>query len=91
MHFGCSYPPPEPKEQYYYQTFTADELIKLGIFTALSPGLYTLPPATPEPATITGDLAAAEAAPGDQLSLDTEAAEVGEPPNTCEGLFILGL
>ena len=88
MHFPCSYPPPEPKEQYYYQTFTADELIKLGIFTSLSPSLYTLPP---EPATITGDLATAEAAPGDQLSLDTEAVEVGEPPNTCEGLFILGL
>ena len=87
MRFPCSYPPPEPKEQYYYQTFTADELIKLGIFTSLSPSLYTLP----EPATITGDLATAEAAPGDQLSLDTEATEVGEPPNTCEGLFILGL
>ena len=86
MRFPCSYPPPEPKEQYYYQTFTADELIKLGIFTSLSPSLYTLPPAT-----ITGDLATAEAAPGDQLSLDTEAVEVGEPPNTCEGLFILGL
>ena len=89
MRFPCSYPPPEPKEQYYYQTFTADELIKLGIFTSLSPSLYTLPPT--EPATITGDLATAEAAPGDQLSLDTEAVEVGEPPNTCEGLFILGL
>ena len=69
----------EPSEQYYYKTFTADELVKLGIFTYDSPSLY-------EPPTITGDL---EPEPSNNIT-EPEPEEF-QPPNTCEGVFILGL
>ena len=69
----------EPSDQYYYKTFTADELVKLGIFTYDSPSLY-------EPPMITGDL---EPEPSNNIT-EPEPEEY-EPPNTCEGVFILGL
>ena len=69
----------EPSEQFYYKTFTADELVKLGIFTYDSPSLY-------EPPMITGDLE-----PEPSNSITEPEPEEYEPPSTCEGLFILGL
>jgi len=69
----------EPSEQFYYKTFTADELVKLGIFTYDSPSLY-------EPPTITGDLD-----PEPSNNITEQEPEEFEPPNTCEGVFILGL
>jgi len=71
----------EPSEQFYYKTFTADELVKLGIFTYDSPSLYE-----PEPPTITGDLD-----PEPSNIITEQESEEFEPPNTCEGVFILGL
>lgn len=79
--------PPEPLQHFYYKTFTAEELIKLGIFTELSASTFVPPPLVTE--TITGDLDP----PLDNQKIATEepSEECIEPPNSLEGVFILGL
>jgi len=87
-------PPPtnqplEPNEEYYYKTFTAEELIKLGVFTEASPSTFV-------PPLITGDLepdAENQALTDQPLDFDeqTHGDPEVEPPNSLEGVFILGL
>lgn len=83
-------PPPmqpfEPNEEYFYKTFTAEELIKLGVFTEATPSLFV-------PPLITGDLDSDVENPALALTdqpLD-EAPNELEPPNSLDGVFILGL
>jgi len=79
--------PPEPLQHFYYKTFTAEELIKLGIFTELSASTFVPPPLVE---TITGDL---DPRPEENKKITNEepGEESTEPPNTLEGVFILGL
>ena len=79
--------PPEPLQHFYYKTFTAEELIKLGIFTELSASTFVPPPLVE---TITGDL---DPRPEESQKITNEepSEESIEPPNTLEGVFILGL
>ena len=79
--------PPEPLQHFYYKTFTAEELIRLGIFNELSASTFVPPPLVE---TITGDLDL----PEENQKITTEETreqEYIEPPNTLEGVFILGL
>jgi len=86
-------PPPtqplEPNEEYYYKTFTAEELIKLGVFTEASPSLFV-------PPLITGDLDSdvgpeALALTDQPLDDASNGNREVEPPNSLDGVFILGL
>ena len=78
--------PPEPLQHFYYKTYTAEELIGLGIFTQLSASTFVPPPLVE---TITGDLDTVEE--NQKIATEETLTEYTEPPNTMEGVFILGL
>ena len=78
--------PPEPLQHFYYKTYTAEELIGLGIFTELSASTFVPPPLVE---TITGDLDTVEE--NQKIATEETLTEYTEPPNTMEGVFILGL
>ena len=71
--------PKPPSEEFYYKTFTAEELIKLGYFTETSPDLFV-------PPLITGDIDS----PIKQTTLEEPVVKPPEP-GACDGTFILGL
>lgn len=74
----------EPLQHFYYKTFTAEELIRLGIFTETSASTFVPPPLVE---TITGDLDS----PPEHQKITAEETTNEEPPSSLEGVFILGL
>ena len=79
--------PPEPTNQFYYKTFTAEELIKLGVFNEMSPSLF-VPPSLEEVQT---QLDQQQQQQLQQQQQQSDMVNTIEPPNSLEGVFILGL